>query len=1232
MSPPMTLWERLIGATLRARLLVFVFTIALLGLGLAVNPLGDGAWLRDALPWGLGALPRAPLAVDAIPDLGENQQIVFTRWSGRSPKDIDDQITYPLTAQLLGLAGVKAIRSASMFGFCSVYVIFNDDVDFYWARARILEKLSALPEGTLPQGVAPILGPDATALGQIYAYTLEGRDPQTGEALGGWDLHELREIQDWTVRYALQAAPGVSEVASVGGHAREYQIDVDPQRLSAYGVTIAEVARATQEANRDVGARTMEINRVEYVVRGIGQLGGLDDLEEVVVAWRAGRPLRLKDLARVQHGPAARRGALDVNGAEAVGGIVAARYGENPMEVIVALKGKIAQLQPSLPQRTLSDGRVSQVTLVPFYDRAQVVNETLATLSDALIQQILITVVVVIVLLGDLRSAAVISSTLPLAVLGSFVLMKAAGVTANVMSLAGVAIAIGTMVDMGIVLTERMHARLLETPNQRLEALTRGAAEVAPAVVTSTATTVISFLPVFGLTAAEGKLFHPLAFTKTFALLAALLISLLLLPTLADLLLARARRRALDPRGLALLSVTVILLGRGAWLWGLACGVITLSHLTEQATRRPGLRWAALSLERVLVGGLVLYAFALAWAPLGGGATRGETLRFVALIVLGLLALFGLFLWTYPRLLRLALRHKALGLMAPLLITLFGFTAWRGFHPPEALDDAPWAKRLTAALPGLGSEFMPAFDEGQLLYMPTMMPHASLGQALQQLRRMDAAIAAIPEVERAVGKLGRAETALDPAPISMFETVITYKPQWLAGADGARVRQWRPHIKGVDDIWAEILKAAASPGLTSAPQLMPINTRIIMLQSGTRASMAIKAQGPTLEALAEAGAALERALKGVEGVRPETVFATRVVGKPYLEVRLDRAALARYGLSVEDAQRALSLALGGITLTTVIEGRARFGVRVRYDRGAREDPEALMRLLLPTPSGATIPLSQVAALTYVKGPQSIKREDTFLTSDVIFDKVEGISEVEIVERVAATLEAQRQAGALRLPDGVRYHFVGSYQNQQRSAARLKVLVPIAMLSIFLVLSLQFGRASTVLIIYSGVAVAVAGGFGLMWLYAQPGFLDVELLSHSLREVFQIGPVRLSVAVWVGFIALVGIATDDGVVMATYLDAQLKAAPQGVEAIRAAILEGGRRRARACLMTTATTILALLPLLTSTGRGADVMLPMAIPAVGGMAVELVTLFVVPILYAARAEHAARRAGRGWASVG
>lgn len=1230
MNAQETLWSRLVDWLVTRRLIVAILTALVILGGLIVEPFG---LIEHDL------LPRDRVAVDALPDIGEHQHIVFTRWSGRSPRDIEDQITYPLTSALLGLPGIKTVRSQSILGFSSIYVIFEDSTDYYWARTRILERLSSMPEGTLPEGVVAQLGPDATALGQVFWYTLEARDEQ-GAPASGWDLHELRSLQDWVLKPALQAVPGVAEVASIGGHVREYQIDVDPRTLLANDVDLMRLADAVRQANMDIGARTMEINRLEYVVRGVGQVKSIKDLEQIVVAQRDGRPIILADVARVTLGPANRRGALDVAGADAVGGVVVSRYGANPVEVIEQLKLKLKEVDAALPQRTLEDGRKVKVRVIPFYDRSELVGEVLGTLSSALMQQILITIAVVLVLLGQLRASMLVSVTLPLGVLASFGLMKLLGVSANVMSLAGIAIAIGTMVDMGIVFVEAMVAKLeaLDPAEHhergRIKAISQACASVAPAVLTSTLTTVLSFLPVFGLTEAEGKLFGPLAYTKTFALLGAFFVALMVLPSLVHWLiwphLKRHEGGTLGARlWRALTSADALrdwaLVGLGVtlwWMWGLIYGAVPLlmgGMRLIQAPLDPRHRWLPSWVERVVAICGVTWMLTQAWLPLGHGKSFGQNLWMVASLAGGLLLLFWLFLKAYPSILRWALAHMVSFLSVPLFLLCLGLTAWLGASTtlgwlPTSIKDSGVMARVFKAAPGFGSEFMPSFDEGSYLYMPTTMPHASFGQAQEQLSLLDVAIKNIPEVEDVVGKLGRVESTLDPAPVSMFEVMVRYKPQWRTDERGERVRQWRDHIKGPDDIWQEIVHAAQQPGLTSAPKLMPINTRIVMLQSGMRAPMGVKVKGPTLEAIERAGLLIEAELKQVEALRPETVFAERVVGKPYLEIRLKRPALGRYGLSVDQVQRVLSIALGGMPLTTTIEGRERYAVRVRYAREERDDPEALSQILVPTPSGAQVKLEELAEVLYVKGPQMIKSEETFLTSVVIFDKRADMDEIGAVRLAQARLSERINSGDLVLPEGVSYAFAGSYQNQLRSQARLALLVPLALLLIVIVLYLQFGRLVPVLLIFTSVGVAVSGGFLLIWMYQQPGFMDVTLFGESARELFQVGPMNMSVAVWVGFIALIGIATDDGVVMATYLSERFEREQvTDWSQIKALVLEAGMQRVRPCLMTTATTLLALLPVLTSRGRGSDVMVPMAVPVLGGMAVELVTLFVVPVLW-------------------
>ncbi|MEL6759218.1 MAG: efflux RND transporter permease subunit [Myxococcota bacterium] len=1224
----------MIGWFVDRRLIVVLLGLVLLAVGLYISPFEP---IHDSLP-------RDPIAVDAIPYIGENQQIVFTRWPGRSPQDVEDQVTYPLTTSLLGIAGVRTVRSTSAFGFSSIYIIFEDDVEFYWSRSRVLEKLASLPVQTLPDGVSPVLGPDATALGQIFWYTLEGQD-ESGRTVGGWDLEELRSIQDWTVRYALQAVPGVSEVASIGGFVREYQVDVDPNRLRAQGVTITQVADAIRSSNLDVGARTLEINRVEYIVRGIGLVEDIADLESTVIVARQNTPIRVRDVARVTQGPALRRGALDDEGAPAVGGVVVARFMENPRAVISALKQQIASIEPGLPVRILEDGTRSKVAIVPFYDRTELIEETLETLSNALFQQILVTIVVVMILLRDLRSSFLISAMLPLGVIVALSGMKLFGVDANIMALGGIAIAIGTMVDVAIVFVENIGRRVLhaDESSSRLAAVKSAAAEVAPAVLTSVLTTVVSFLPVFGLSSAEFRLFAPLALTKTFAMLGVFLLAVIVLPTFALWLLPgpsqRLESQATDRRTWRLLfrvehvrgwllvaaSAAICALDVGTALFVFLMGAYRVVRPLVSRSLAQKLAIVEATLTVTVVSVLLTWN----WMPLG--ASQGIVLNvlFVAVPIAIVLGGFRWFEFIYPTLLAFLLRHKAAFLMAPTftvglgVVIGLGFDSVFGFLPRPLRDTSP-VQTLAEAFPGLGREYMPAFDEGAFLYMPTTMPHASIGEVAQTLSELDAAIAAVPEVDRVVGKLGRVDSALDPAPISMIETLITYRPEYRTDSDGSRSRQWRDHIRSPDDIWHEIVAVAERPGLTSAPLLMPMNARLVMLQSGMRAPMGIKVRGPTLETIEAFGLELQRVLSTVPALRRETIFADRVVGKPYVEIKIDREAIGRYGLSVVDVQHTLQLALGGLPLTRTIEGRERYAVRVRYMGEQRNTIDALGDTLVATPDKQQIPLSSVAEIEYVRGPQTIRAEDTFLTSYVLFDKVHDIAEVEAVEQSKAAIRDAISSRDLEVPAGVAFEFAGSYTNQLRSEKRLMLLIPLALACVVALLYLQFRRVVVVSMIYVGVLVAVSGAFGLLWLYAQPWFLDFHVFTTSLRELFQVGTTNLSVAVWVGVIALVGVATDDGVLMATYLRQRFgEAPPTCPDEARIRTVEAGTRRVRPCLMTTATTILALLPVITSQGRGSDIMVALALPSLGGMAVELMTLFVVPVLYCAVEERRLRR---------
>ena len=1246
---------------LENKLVTALLTVALMAWGVATAPFN----------WELDWMPRDPVPVDAIPDIGENQQIVYTEWMGKSPQDIEDQITYPLTTSLLGVPGVKTIRSSSLFGLSSIYIIFEEDVEFYWSRSRILEKLNSLPAGTLPADVQPALGPDATALGQVFWYTLEGRDPKTGEPTGGWDPQELRTIQDFYVKYSLSAAEGVSEVASIGGFVKEYQVEIDPTAMKSYGVNVKQIMEAVRESNLDVGARTIEFNRAEYLVRGLGYIESLEDLEEAVVAVNENTPIRLKDVARIQMGPATRRGGLDKGGAEATGAVVVARYGSNPLAVIDNVKKEIENIAPGLPSKTLADGTVSKVTIVPFYDRSGLIYETLGTLEEALILEILISIIVVIVLVLNLRAAIMISGLLPIGVLMTFIVMQYAGVDANIVALSGIAIAIGVMLDVGVIFTENI-LRHLELPDNKgrpiLPVIYEGTVEIASAVLTALATTVISFIPVFAMTGQEGKLFGPLAFTKTFALIAAMFVGLVVIPALAHGLFSMnfGKKRTRRIWNFALIALGVLLLFKVAWV-GIMFIALGLNNLLEPRWPEKKRKYPTyINIGIVLVG--VLYFLNREWLPLGADQSEFTNLIFVGGIILIVLGLLMAMVKYYQPILRWALENKWKFLSLPIMIILFGLFSWQGFDKifsPVAtgFDKLGYNVRQTEVwlgisetFPGAGEEFMPPLEEGSFLLMPTSMPHSGVEENIETVRILDKRLTAIPEVDMTVGKWGRAATALDPAPISMYENVINYKSEYVLDQNGRRMRfevndeehyvlqngeifdpqtmqrkdldvsqligdpggeyfrQWRDHIKSPNDIWDEIVGTTSLPGVTSAPKLQPIATRLIMLSTGMRAPMGMKIFGPDLETIEEVGLQMEAILQEVPGVKAPSVFADRVVGKPYLELDINRQAIARYGLSIGDVQRIISAAVGGMSMTTTVEGRERYGVRLRYAREFRDNPEDVKSILVPTPTGVQIPLGDLVEVQYVQGPQVIKSEDTFLLSYVIFDKEADVAEVDVVENAQALINEKIESGEFVVPPGVSYKFAGNYENQLRAAKTLSIVIPISLLAIFLLLYFQFGNFQTTLMAFSGVFVALSGGFILLWLYNQTWFLNFNLLGENMREVFQIGPINLSVAVWVGFIALFGVATDDGVLMGTYLK-QVFAEEKTTDknSIRRAVVMAGSKRVRPAVMTTATTLIALMPILTSTGKGSDIMIPMAIPTFGGMLFQTITMFVVPVLY-------------------
>ncbi len=1190
--------------------------------------------------WDIDWLPRNPVAVDAIPDIGENQQIVFTKWDGQSPQDIEDQITYPLMISLLGIPGVKTIRSSSMFGFSTIFVIFDEKIDFYWSRSRILEKLNSLPANLLPIGVKPSLGPDATGLGQIFWYTLEGRDT-SGNVTGGWDLQELRSIQDYYVKYGLASAKGVSEVASIGGFVKEYQVDVDPAKLQQYDISLKEVVNAVRNSNKDIGAKTLEINNAEYLIRGLGYVKKIEDLENSVVKSVNNTPVLVKDLAHISLGPQERRGILDKNGAEVVGGVVVARYGANPMEVIKNVKSKMRELSTGLPSKTLKDGRESQLTIVPFYDRTKLIEETLFTLNDALALEILVTILVIMLMLFNLRSSMLISGLLPLAVLMVFIAMKMFNVDANIVALSGIAIAIGTMVDIGIILIENVIKKLKELKGHPVNQIVyKATSEVSGAILTAVMTTIVSFLPVFTMQAAEGKLFRPLAFTKTFALIAALFVGLFIIPTFASLIFKERKKLSNTLR--LLINIFWIILGVFVVYEGIVLGIlISLFGIINILSQKYD--WVNLKEDFIknLLGGLaILWLLTEYWRPLDFDRSLSSNFVFVAASTLSLLIIFYVFQIYYVRLLRFALKYKVLFLILPVLILVGGYNSFKS----------------------MGKEFMPSLDEGAFLLMPTTMPHAGVQENKKTLKLLDIAVANIPEVDVVVGKAGRVQSALDPAPLSMFENIIQYLPEYIENKDrdklrfkvdetgkfytkdsderiedmqkvdvaklipddeGKFFRQWRKEIKSPDDIWNKIVEATKLPGVTSAPKLQPIETRLVMLQTGMRSPMGIKIKGLNLKDIEKLGMEFEKALKEVPGVKSEAVFADRIIGKPYLLLDIDRQKAALYGLKVNDIQETIMVALGGKKVSTTVEGRERYSIRVRYPRELRTSPDDLRKVIIKTPAGEQILLGDLVDVKYERGPQVIKGEDTFLIGYVLFDKEKDEAEVNIVEKAQSYLAGKIEKGEIVVPQGVSYQFTGTYENQIRSEKRLMIVLPLSLMIIFLILYFQFRAVSTTLMVFTGIFVAFSGGFIMLWLYSQGWFLDFDVFGKNMRDIFNIHTVNLSVAIWVGFIALFGIATDDGVVMATYLTQIFEEnKPTTKQSIRDAVVEAGRKRIRPCLMTTATTILALLPVLTSKGRGSDIMIPMAIPAFGGMLVALITLFVVPVLYSWVKERRAR----------
>lgn len=1262
--------NKIIKFFLDNRLVTILLLILLVVGGLATAPFN----------WHGGIIPRNPVSVDAIPDIGDNQQIVATEWMGRSPKDIQEQITYPLTTSLLGIPGVKTIRSTSMFGMSFIYIIFEDDVEFYWSRSRVLEKLNSLPQGTLPVGVQPTLGPDATALGQIFWYTLEGRNPETGKPAGGWNPDELRTIQDFYVKYSLSTANGVSEVASIGGYIKEYQVELNPNAMRSFNVSVMDVMNAIQKSNIDIGAETIEINKIEYLIRGLGYIKNIKDLEDAVITARNGVPVRIGDVAFVTTGPAPRRGGLDKEGVEAVGAVVVARYGSNPMEVIDNVKAKIKEIEVGLPQKTLADGTVSKVTVVPFYDRTGLIKETIGTLESSLSHEILIVVIVIIVLVFNLRASIIISSLLPIAVLATFILMKYTGISANIVALSGIAIAIGVVADVGIVFVESIirHKEMPENKNVKsgaplLKLIYTSVSEVSGAISIAMITTILSFIPVFAMEGQEGKLFSPLAYTKTYVLGFAFILGIIILPTLAYLVFSiRINSEKIKRIVNYLLVVSGIVL---AILFGsvIALGLTAIgaNNLTAHLWKKADM---GTYLNVVIALFIAVYYLSEEWLPMGPEHGFLPNILFVGSIVILILAVLWMLVIYYERILRWCLSHRLLFLTIPLLTVVFGFMIWLGFNKTfgfltfgsERIEQTSFWQSASKKFPGIGQEFMPTLNEGSFLLMPTSMPYTGVEQNLELIGTLDKRVSNIPEVDQTVGKWGRVNSALDPAPIQMYENTINYRSEFALDEDGHRerfkvdsegafilrnggkylpsegfrlispdslipdskgdyLRQWRPEIRSTNDIWKEIINVTHLPGLTSSPKLQPIEARLVMLSTGMRAPMGIKIYGPDLDAIEAAGKDIEQALKGVASIIPSSVFYDRAVGAPYIEIELNRQNMARYGITIADLQEVISAAVGGMPLTTTVEGRERFPVRLRYPRELRGNPEELSKLLISTSTGVQIPLGEVVDIHYSKGAQMIQSENTFLMGYVIFDKLQGKAEVDVVHEAQNVLSEKVSEGSLVLPKGVSYKFAGNYEQQERATQRLSLIVPIVLLCVLLILYFQFRTVTASLIHFSGVFVAFAGGFIMLWLYGQDWFLNFSFAGVDMRDLFQVHPINLSVAVWVGFIALFGVATDDGVLMGSYIHDVFKDRnPQTRDEIREAVVHAGLKRVRPAAMTTATTLIALLPVLTSTGKGAEIMIPMALPTFGGMLIQSMTMFVVPVFQCMWRESVLKRA--------
>ena len=1002
------------------------------------------------IAWGGWSVYNTP--VDAIPDLSDNQVIVFTDYPGRSPQVVEDQVTYPLAVNLQGLPQVRAVRASSAFGFSMIYVIFEDKADIYWARTRVLERLN-YAASLLPTGVVPTLGPDGTGVGHVFWYTIEGK---------GYDLEQLRTLQDWFVRYQLNTVQGVAEVASIGGFVREYQIDVDPHKLFAYGIKVGKVMEAVKGSNKDVGGRLIEQADAEYLIRGSGYVKSKADLENIVVgADMRGTPVYLKNLGTVQIGGAIRRGLLEMNGeGEKVGGIVVMRYGENAKEVIDRVKTKITELEKGLPPG---------VRIKVAYDRSDLISRAVDTLKENLLEESIVVSLVILVFLLHFPSALVIVLTLPISVLIAFITMKLMGVTSNIMSLGGIAIAIGVLVDAGVIMVENCYRHLSEMPPEertikRLEVIITSAKQVGRAIFFSLAIIVLSFVPVFMLEGQEGKLFHPLAFTKTFSMMGSAIIAITLVPVLMFFFM----RGKMPPESSNPVSTFFINL------------------------YSPVIRWV-LKWKKTTIG----------------------------------------------------LNLLALAIAVPLFMNL-------------------------------GSEFMPPLDEGSLLYMPVTLPNVSITEAKRIIQVQDTIIKSVPEVEHVLGKVGRAETSTDPAPVSMFESIIILKPK----------AEWR---KGVTkaDIVAELDSKLQQTGVRNG-WTQPIINRINMLSTGVRTDLGVKIFGNDLNVLKDLAIQAETILKPINGAAD--VVAERVTGGNYLDIDIDRQAAARYGVSVGDIQDVIETALGGEMLSTTVEGRNRFPIRIRYLRDYRDNIDSIRRILVGGMEGSQIPLSLVTKLKLSTGAPEINSEGGLLRS-LVYLNVRGRDMGGFVTEAKQVLEQK-----LKLPAGYYVTWSGQWENQIRAKARLQVLIPLGMVIIFILLYFTFHSAIEASMVMLSVPFALVGGVYL-----------VSALGYNL-----------SVAVWVGFIALYGIAVETGVVMVIYLhealDKKLVNGPCTEQDIYDAAFKGAVLRLRPKLMTVAVALLGLIPIMWSVGTGADVMKPIAAPMIGGMISSAVhVLIMTPVIF-------------------